>query len=139
VRIITLAGVAAIVLLVVGVMLVEEGEVVTLTTVDDRGHDAATGLWIVDIDAASYLRAVSPDSEWLERTRAHPEAELQRGGVTSKVRAVIVPDASVIAAVNRAMRDKYGLVDATVVRLIDHSRAVAIRVEPLELARRATP
>jgi hypothetical protein len=135
-RVVTLAGVAAIVLLVVGVLWVDEGEVVVLTTVDDRGRDVETGLWIVDIGGRAYLRAGHPDSEWLAQLRARPEAELERHGVINKVRAVPVEGSEVIAAVNRAMREKYGLVDVAAVALIDHSGATAIWIESRGVPRR---
>lgn len=138
-RFLTLAGVAAIALLVVGVMLVDEGEVVTLTTVDERGHEAETSLWVVDVDGVTFLRAGDPDSDWLRNLRAHPDVTLERGGVTREVRAVPVDDASAISAVDRAMRRKYGFLDAVVAELIDHTGAVAVRIEGDDVARRESP
>ena len=41
-RYFALAAGTAIVLVVVGVLWVDEGEVVTLTTVDDQGHSSVT-------------------------------------------------------------------------------------------------
>ena len=49
--------------------LVDEGEIVTLTTVDDRGREYMTEVWIVDLPTGSYLRAGSSDARWLERLR----------------------------------------------------------------------
>lgn len=130
-RYLALAAGAAIVLVVIGVSWVDEGEVVTLTTVDDKGHSSVTGLWIVEIGSDLYLRAGSPEAKWLERIRARPEVELTRNGVTQKVRATPVEDAALRSAVSWAMREKYGLIDAVLVRIIDHSKSVPILLEPL--------
>ena len=141
-RYFALAAGAAIVLVVVGVFWVDEGEVVTLTTVDDEGHRSVTGLWIVEIDGRTYLRAGSPEAKWLERIRARPKVELTRDGVTQEVRATPIEDVALRNAVSWAMRGKYGLIDAVLVRIIDHSEAVPILVEPLmpaESAEKSAP
>jgi hypothetical protein len=130
-RYLALAAGAAIVLVVVGVAWVDEGEVVTITTVDDQGHSSVTGLWIVEIGGHLYLRAGSPKAMWLERIRARPVVELTRNGVTRLVRATPIDDPALRNAVSWAMREKYGLVDAVIVRIIDHSKSVPILLEPL--------
>jgi hypothetical protein len=130
-RYLALAAGAAIAFVVVGVSWVDEGEVVTLTTVDVDGRRSVTGLWVVEIDGRTYLRAGSPKAKWLERLRAHPNVVLTRGGVAQEVRATPIEDAALRNAVSWAMREKYGLIDAVLVRIIDHSRAVPILVEPL--------
>jgi hypothetical protein len=130
-RYFALAVGAVIVLVAVGVLWVDEGEVVTLTTVDDEGRSSVTGLWIVEIDGRTYLRAGSPKAKWLERIRARPEVALTRDDVTEKVRATPIEDVALRNAVSWAMRDKYGFIDAVLVRIIDHSEAVPILVEPL--------
>ena len=130
-RYLALAAGAGILLLVVGVLWVDEGEVVTLTTVDDQGRSSVTGLWVVEIDGETYLRAGSHEARWLERIRARPQVEITRNGVTQKVRATPSEDAALRNAVSWAMRDKYGFIDAVLVRIIDHSRAVSILLEPI--------
>jgi len=130
-RYFTLAVAVVIMVVVVGVLWVDEGEVVTLATVDQHGRHALTGLWIVELDGRTYLRAGSPDASWLKRLRTRPLVELTRGGVTRTVRATPIDDAAVRIAVSWAMREKYGLVDAVLVRIIDHSQAVPILVEPV--------
>ena len=130
-RYFTLAAGALIMLVVVGVLWVEEGEVVNLTTIDDRGRNALTGLWIVELDGKTYLRARSPEAKWLMRLRTRPEVELTRMGVARTVRATPIDDAALRVAVSWAMREKYGLVDAVLVRIIDHSESVPILVEPV--------
>jgi len=131
-RYLTLAAGWAIVLMVVGVTWIDEGEVITITTVDDEGHGSPTGLWIVDVGSSSYLRAASPGVRWLARIRQHPEIRLERNGVIRRFHAKPIDDPAIAIAVNWAMRQKYGLIDAILVRLIDHSGAVPILVEPSE-------
>ena len=133
-RYFTLAAGLAIVLMVVGVTWVDEGEVITIATIDDDGHTSLTGLWVVEVGTMSYLRAASPAAHWLARIRKHPEIEFERNGVVRRVRATPVDDPAVKIAVAWAMRQKYGLIDAVLVRLIDHSEAVPILVEPVAAA-----
>lgn len=134
-RYITLAVGVLILLFVVGALLVDEGEVVRLTTFDAEGRASATGLWVVEVDGKTYLRAGSPSARWLARLRARPEVAIERDGVTRKARATVVAAPAVAAAVSAAMREKYGFIDAVIVRLIDHTRSVPVLIEPLEPAR----
>jgi hypothetical protein len=118
-------------LVAIGSGWLDEGEVVHLTTYDARAHEHETELWIVDVDGRSYLRADLPGADWLDRLRAHPEAELQRNGSKERVRAVPVDDPVLRAAIGRAMAEKYGFVDRLVGAIRDDDRAVAIRIEPI--------
>jgi hypothetical protein len=115
---------------------VDEGEVVQLTTFDARDHAHETDLWIVDIDGLRYVRADLPGADWLERLRAHPEAELRRDGSEERVRAAPVDDPAVRAAVERAMAAKYGLLDRFVGVIRDEAKAVSVRIEPIPEAPR---
>jgi len=126
--------------LVVGLLLamvaigsgwLDEGEVVQLTTYDARAHEHETDLWIVDVDGRLYLRADLPGAEWLDRLLANPEAELRRDGTKERVRAVPVDDPALCEAVDRAMEEKYGLVDRLVAAIRDDDRAVTVLIEPL--------
>ena len=55
--------------LVAGSQLLDEGEVVGLTTGSDEQE---TDLWIVDLEDAIYLRAGRPEVSWLARLRMQP-------------------------------------------------------------------
>jgi hypothetical protein len=124
-------GVVAVVLATIWVEIwVEEGEVVTLSTFDNREQEVHTDLWIVDVEGSAYVRAADAESDWIERLQAHPRGLLRRNGVDSPVRAVALDDPAVREAVNRAMRRKYGSVDRVVSWVRDRSSSVPVRLEP---------
>lgn len=126
-------------LLVVATRLIDEGEVVKLTTQDADGRQYVTELWIVDLDESSYLRSGSPDAVWLARLRADPEIELQREGRDARYRAVPEEDAATLDRVNVAMSEKYGFADRLWGRISDRSDAVAIRLVPSGSAKTTSP
>lgn len=130
VRIVMLVVGAVAASIVVGARLIDEGEVVQLTTVDARDADHITEVWIVDLPTGSYLRASSPDAAWLARLRERPLVTLLRDGRESRRRAVPDEDAETRKRVNEAMRAKYGLADDFWGRLSDFSNAVPVRLDP---------
>lgn len=115
---------------------IDEGEVVQLTTWDERAHAHETDLWIVDIDGHRYVRADLPGADWLDRLRARPEIELRREGVKERVIARPVHDPEVREAVAEAMAAKYGFVDRLVGVLRDEDAVVPVSLEPLPTASR---
>lgn len=115
----------------VGSAWVDEGEVVELTTFDERNRPHETELWIVEVDGRRYLRADLPGAEWLARLRARPEAELRRNDERERVRALPVEDAALRESVERAMAEKYGFLDRLVGVVRDEDRVVAVAVESL--------
>jgi hypothetical protein len=108
------------------------GEVVKLETIDAKGRDHHSALWIVEIDGAPYLRSGSPDSGWLARVREHPGVALVRDDVRRAYRAEPVDDPAVRRAVNEAMARKYGVADALVRSAVDVERSVPVRLEARE-------
>ena len=106
------------------------GEVVTLTTTDSAGAPQTTPLWIVDRDGFAWLRAGSDQAKWLERLRAHPQIQIERGGKTASYRGTLVPEAT--ADVNALMAEKYGFADRLVHWLVPGSRRspMAVRLDP---------
>lgn len=131
---------AALAAALVGVSsLIDEGEIVRLTTLDARGRTYVTQLWIVDLDAGAYLRARSSDAAWLARIRSEPEVTLQRHDVDGQFQALGEGSTSILAAVNLAMGEKYGLADRFWARFSDPTRAVPIRLAPLSASAAATP
>jgi hypothetical protein len=118
--------------LVVGALVLREGEVATLTTLDAAGRPLESELWIVEPEGALFLRAGSEHEHWLEHVRAAPEAVLERAGRERRVRAVPSDDPQVRAAVNRAMAEKYGLLDRLWGALRDPSRSVPVRLDPID-------
>jgi len=107
----------------------DEGEVVTLFTVDAKGIEYENGLWVVDLDGVSYLRAESPESYWFRRIQQIPEVELDRSGQHSEHRAIPIDDESIRESVSRAMAEKYGCFDWALVWFRDHSRSVPVKLQ----------
>ena len=106
----------------------ESGEVVVVTAVDDAGTFHETRVWVADLADGTYLRAGSPDAEWLARVRARPQVLLERGGERREVRLQAVDKA---AEVNAQMALKYGWADIVVGTVFSRRDAVALRVLPL--------
>jgi hypothetical protein len=96
---------------VAGVMLVDEGEVVTLGTRGSDGERYDTQLWVIEEGGDLYLRAHFARAKWLARLRNQPEVDLRRGAASQSFLAGPVDDAEVRRAVNRAIAAKYGLAD----------------------------
>jgi len=125
-------------LLVIGALLIDEGEVVTVTTRDAESQAFETQLWIVQLEGTestegtSYLRANSPRSEWLARARLEPAVELRRGEAVGHWRIVPESDPELRRRVNQAMAEKYGLSDRLLVLLFDSAEMVPLRLEPAE-------
>ena len=118
-------------MLVIGALLIDEGEVVTVTTRDAEGQAYETQLWIVQLEGNSYLRANSPRSDWLERARREPAVELERGGTAGRWRIVAESDPELRGRVNQAMAEKYRLSDRLLVLLFDPAEMVPLRLEPM--------
>jgi len=118
--------------LVAGALLVEEGEIVQLTTHDAALHELETQLWIVDLDGAEYLRAGRANARWLERIRVRPEVVLQRGEESVPRLAVPLDDRELRRRVDAAMARKYGLSDRLFRLLRDAKGSVPVRLDPVK-------
>lgn len=116
--------------LVIGAIAVDEGEVVTLTTLGEEGDRFDTQLWIVDLDDGLYVRSGSEDSGWLKRLRDHPDVELKRNGARRPFVARPVDEPSLRSEVNRAMAAKYGASDRFWSWLFDRRKSVPVRLKP---------
>lgn len=89
-------------------LLIEVGrEVVTLRTRADGGEWNETRLWVVDYDGDAWLHSTGP--AWEQRFAEDPEVELVRGGETRHYLAE--PDREPHAAIDQALRRKYGIAD----------------------------
>jgi hypothetical protein len=105
-----LAGAMAIAVAAVLVhfIVIELGrEVVTLRTEASDGSWKQTRLWVVDYDGDPWLH--SAGEEWEQRFERNPVVELVRRGKTERYQAE--PDRSAHAAIDDALREKYGLAD----------------------------
>lgn len=107
----------------------ESGEVVTVTTVDERGAPQATRIWVVDRDGVQWIRTGSPKSRWMARVKASPEVVIERAGQKHRYRAVSVPEERM--AVSALMAEKYGWADRLIRVLIPGDDAQVMRLDPL--------
>ena len=123
-----LAGIA-VALLISASFWFDEGEVVTLITTDENGHEFETGLWIVDLDGVPYLRAESTDAVWLQRIRGRPDVQLDRTGRRVGYRALPIDADDTRDSVSRAMAEKYGRLDRAVALIRDDRHSVPVRLQ----------
>jgi hypothetical protein len=127
-------SVVALLVLAVGVVALqiiasESAEVVVLHARDADGSSAETRLWLADLDGRPYLRAGAAGSSWFGRLSANPEVEVERDG--TRVGYLAVPDPDERAALNAAMRAKYGWREAVISLLVGgREAAIPIRLEP---------
>jgi hypothetical protein len=120
-----------VVALLVASLCFDEGEVVTLMTVDSRGNHYETSLWIVDLEGVPFLRAESPSASWLGRIREFPDVKLDRAGRRTDQRAIPIDDEKVREDVRRAMAKKYGIFDRVSQWFRDYSHSVPIQLQNL--------
>ena len=80
-------------------------EVVTLRTQTADGDWNETRLWVVDHDGDPWLH--SKGERWEARFAGNPIVELTRRGITARYQAE--PDRSTHAAIDKALREKYGI------------------------------
>jgi hypothetical protein len=114
--------------LVAGVVLLDEGEVVTLHTQGSDGDRYDTQLWVIEHGGELYVRAHFRRAKWLARIRKHPEVDLQRGGASQTFLAGPVDDPEVRRFVNRAMAAKYGLADRLASLVWNPKRSIPVHL-----------
>jgi hypothetical protein len=78
-----------------------------------------------------WVRAHSPNAEWLARLTAVPRVEIHREEESRAFLAEpFVVDADLREQVNAAMAEKYGAADRMTAWLADPARSVPIRLRP---------
>jgi hypothetical protein len=114
------------------VMLAGEwgGEVVVLTTRDEREVEFQTSLWVVEHRGSLYLRAGDSESGWYARLKEEPRVKLERNGETRTYRAH--PDPRATQIVIDLMAQDYGFADRLIGVVRDNAKSVAIRLEPIQ-------
>ena len=105
------------------------GEVVVLHTEDDVGLGYQTSLWVIDDRGQIWLRAGQPGADWLERLKARPRVQLERGGVTVDYNARVLETQR--DRINRLMAEKYGWADQLIGMRRDDSGTMPIRLDPI--------
>ncbi len=110
---VVLGVVAALLLVGVATFVAgEQTEVARLRTFDARSVVHETKLWVVDQPDGAWVRVARPERQWFQRLRKNPEIEVIRNGAAPrKLRAT--PDLSTDTKlrIDRAFREKYGIVD----------------------------
>ena len=129
-------------ILVVGALLLDEGQVVTLLTEED-GREYETHLWIVDLGDQLYIRANRPDAEWLERINADPDVGLRwSDGIGEEVfsfRARRVKDPSIRDKVSRGLAQKHGFADRVRTFLAEDKSTVVFELIPADASTISEP
>lgn len=122
---------------VLGALLLDEGEVVTLVG-HHGGREYETQLWIVEVEGRDYLRARDPGADWLRRLGSAAYVQLRRGhGASAPLEpyeATPTLDAALRESVDRAMAAKYGLADRVWSMVAGDSSSVPVALEPAEPA-----
>lgn len=132
-----LVGVVVLSVGAIDLLTFQDEEVVTLVTFGKNGEAHETPLWIVESPADDrvagelWVRAHSPDAEWLARLAAAPDVEIKReNGSGGFVAESFIGDAVLRERVNAAMSEKYGTADRMTGWLADPSSSVPIRLRP---------
>lgn len=119
--------------LVLGALLLDEGEVVTLFT-QDAGREYRTHLWIVEVDGREFLRANRSDSNWLARLKMNPAVRVRRSvgshGPTGLYWARPVDDPATRIQVDAEFAGKYRFADRVGRRLSEGSRSQVVELKP---------
>ena len=120
-------------ILVLGALLLDEGEVVTLISeADERTYP--TQLWIVQVDGREFIRANRPNAHWLVRLRANPEVQLRRtdahGSAAELYWAQFVESPELKARVDAEIANKYRLADRVWGRFAHRGRSRVIELLP---------
>jgi hypothetical protein len=104
-------------------------EVVTLHILGPGASHHYARVWVVDAKPYVWIRAETPERNWLEPLRASPDIYLWRGEQRYAYRAAIRDDLASVDFVDELFRAKYGLMD----RLREPFRAkpiIPIQLEP---------
>lgn len=126
-------GLALVIAIAVGAMVLASekgGEVVIISTTDDRGVPFETSVWIVEYRGSPYLRAGDRESAWVRRLTKTPRIQMQRRGETATYLAR--PDPANTENVSGIVARDYGWADRLIGLMRDPSKSLAIRLEQVQ-------
>ncbi len=128
-----LAGGAALILGFVGVtwLALEASEVAVLETRVPDGSVRRTHVWFVEPDGELWIEAGTPQNPWLTDVGRAPELRFAAEDRAGRYRARVLEGREPAQRVRRLLREKYGWRDAWVGMMVDASRSIAVRLEPL--------
>ena len=114
---------------------VEGHDVVVLRTHPAGAPIRRTRIWIAEDGGVPWIEAANPERAFYADLLADPNVAIERatGGV-EPYRATPLPDAAAHRKIRELLRRKYGWADRWVGMLVDTSRSVAIRLDPLPRA-----
>ncbi|MDH3684895.1 MAG: hypothetical protein OEP95_01645 [Myxococcales bacterium] len=132
-----LVGAVVLAVLAIDLLTFQDDEVITLVTFSPNGDAHETPLWVVEssvddrVPGELWVRARSPNAEWLARLTAVPRVEIEGEEANLEFLAEpFVVDAEQRERVNDAMSEKYGAAYRMTAWLADPSRSVPIRLRP---------
>jgi uncharacterized iron-regulated membrane protein len=120
--------------LVAGVTWValEGSDVANLRTARADGEWRETHVWVVEEGESLWVEAATPERAWLLDIEANPLVEVERAESSASYRASPAPGPGARDQLRAALHEKYGWADAWVGLFQDTSRAVAVRLDPID-------
>lgn len=112
----------------------EGGEVVVLTTFDAAGGGHTSRVWLAGGGGSLWIEAADPGKPFYLRIRRRPQVTLARGGVERAYLAEPDDTPAGHRRIRELLRARYGWRDRWVGLLVDTSRSVAVRLQPIEPA-----
>lgn len=116
---------------IVTFVAVEGQEVVVLRTERSDGSIRRTRIWIAEEDGVPWIEAANPERAFYADLLARPDAELERRGEIDRYRATPLPGPEGHEKIRALLRAKYGWADRWLGLVVDTSRSLAIRLDPL--------
>jgi hypothetical protein len=110
---------------------VEGQEVVVLRTERHDGGIRRTRVWLADEDGVPWIEAAHPERPFYADLVANPQVELERRGEIDRYRATPLPGLEGHRKIREMLRRKYGWADRWLGWIVDTSRSIAIRLDPL--------
>jgi hypothetical protein len=112
----------------------EGHEVAVLETRAADGTPRRTRVWVAEEGGAPWIEAGNPEREFYADLQRDPRVVLERDGRLVAVIAQPMPGGAGHAKIRGLLREKYGLADWWVGCLVDTSRSVAIRLDPVPVS-----
>jgi len=127
-----LLGVAGLVALAgMAWWVLESSGVAIVETRSADGGIRQTHVWYAETDDGIWLEAGRPEHPWYLDVQRDPRLVLRADGWSGEYEAATVAGQSAHAHVRALLREKYGLRDLILDRVIDTSTSIAVRLTPV--------
>jgi hypothetical protein len=110
----------------------EGHDVANLRTTRGDGDWRQTHVWVVEEGESLWIEAATPERAWLRDIESNPLVEVERAGSVASYRASPAPGTTARDQLRAALRAKYGWADVWVGLFQNTSRAVAVRLDPID-------